>query len=242
MTTKAKKTPAPIKLTAGARKAPRDWEWVDVGALKPHARNYKAHPDDQVAQIMASIRDNGFFKNVVVARDNTTLAGHGVVLAAIKLGHKQVPVVRLDVAPDDPRALKVIAADNEIGRLAEVNDRALTEMLRDILASTASLEGTGFTEETLAALTFVTRPASEIADIDEAAEWAGLPEYTPQGKVIKVAVNIRTEADRVRFFEALGLAVPEAKDGTYSIWYPAKEKEDRGSVRFTDDAPKVADA
>lgn len=124
-------------------------EEVAIGDLRPHPRNYRRHPEDQLAHIEASIRSNGFYRNIVVARDGTILAGHGVVEAARRLGIERVPVVRLDVAPDDPRALRVLAGDNEIGKLAEVDDRALTEMLREIKESTEGLLGTGVDAEKL---------------------------------------------------------------------------------------------
>lgn len=54
-----------------------DIEHVDPKRLKPHPRNYRGHPDDQLAHIERSIRDNGVYRNVLVARDYTILAGHG---------------------------------------------------------------------------------------------------------------------------------------------------------------------
>ena len=44
-------------------------EVVDAATLKPHPRNYKAHPDDQLEHIGALLREHGFFKNVVAARE-----------------------------------------------------------------------------------------------------------------------------------------------------------------------------
>jgi ParB-like chromosome segregation protein Spo0J len=99
---------------------------VPIGDLKPHPRNYQKHPADQLKHIQASIAAHGYYRNIVVARDNTILAGHGVVEASRAMGKKRVPVVRLDVAPDDPRALKVLTSDNEISNLAEVDDRGCT--------------------------------------------------------------------------------------------------------------------
>ena len=80
----------------------------------------------------------------MVAEDSTILAGHGVVIAAKKMGLKTVPIIRLKVAADDPRALKVLAGDNEIGHLGEVNDRALTDLLKDLQSAENGLLGTGY--------------------------------------------------------------------------------------------------
>jgi ParB-like chromosome segregation protein Spo0J len=105
---------------------------VALANLRPHPRRYRAHPDDQVAHLMAAIRAVGFYRNVVIARDGTVLAGHGMVEAARRLGMSKVPAARLDVAPDEPAALKVLAGDNGIAHLAEQDDRALTELLKEI--------------------------------------------------------------------------------------------------------------
>jgi ParB-like chromosome segregation protein Spo0J len=70
-------------------------EMVPIDELRPHPRNYRVHPEDQLAHVEHSMRTNGVYRNVVAARDGTILAGHGVVLAARKIGLAEVPVDRL---------------------------------------------------------------------------------------------------------------------------------------------------
>ena len=53
-----------------------------VDKLIPYARNSRTHNDEQVAQIMASIKEFGFTNPVLIAEDGTLIAGHGRVLAA----------------------------------------------------------------------------------------------------------------------------------------------------------------
>jgi ParB-like chromosome segregation protein Spo0J len=212
---------------------------VRIDALKEHPRNYRKHPEDQLKQIMASIEAHGFYRNVVVAKDNTILAGHGIVLAAKKLGKTRVPVIKLDIAADDPRALKVLTSDNEISRLAETDDRALTELLKEILSSaTDGLLGTGFNEEQLAALAMVTRPASEMKNMDAAAEWLGMPEYEEGGTPIKLVISFLSEADRDRFvaLHEIKLDKSAIKGTTCSTRWPWTDREDGASIKF--DAPE----
>lgn len=204
----------------------------NVSDLKPHPRNYQQHPDDQLDQIIASIETHGFYRNIVVAQDNTILAGHGVVEAVKKMGRRRVPVIRLPLDPDEPRALKVLTSDNEINNLAEVDDRGLTEMLREIM-NEEGLEGTGFNDQQFALLTMVTRPASEIQDINEAAEWIGLPEFIPEENPVQVIVAFRNEHDRQAFASKLGVDLVDKK--RQSIWYPEKERRDLDSVRWSED-------
>ena len=190
-------------------------ELVSLADLKPHPRNYKKHPDDQLQHIIESIKQHGFYRNVVVARDNTILAGHGVVAAYRKMNAgDRVPVIRLNIAPDSPEALKVLAGDNEIGKLAEVDDRLLTEILKDIRESdTVGLLGTGFNEMMLTNLVMITRHADEIKDENEAAHWVGMPEYSETTKPPKLTILFKTEDDRRQFARTVSFSDPAVSRG-----------------------------
>jgi len=205
---------------------------VALRDLKPHPRNYRKHPADQIAHLVASITRHGFFRNIVVARDGTILVGHGVVEAAQSMGLERVPAVRIAVGPEDPRALRIMESENEIRNLAEVDDRALTELLKELMGD-GGLEGTGFDGNQLAALALTTRPAGELRDKDAAAAWAGLPEYEPAGQVQRLVVQFDNEGDRARFMEQIGATVVSKKNGAvWSIWWPEREREDLVSLRF----------
>ncbi len=208
-------------------------EWIPLESLTPHPRNYHEHPPDQLEHLKESIRQNGFYRNIVATVSGTILAGHGVAKAAAELGVQRVPVIRVDLDPEDPRALKILAADNEISRMCESDDRALSEILLEIKTiDIGGLLGTGFDEQMLANLVFVSRPADEIATFSAAAEWVGMPEYHESFKeAIKMTVNFRNEKDRTAFAKKLGLTITEK---TRSVWYPdmAKLKGGRTAIKF----------
>lgn len=205
-------------------------ELIDTQDLKPHPRNYQQHPDYQLRHIIKSIETHGFYRNVVVAKDNTILAGHGVVEAATRLGITQIPVHRVDLMPDDTKALQILTGDNEINNLAVVNDRMLTELLKEIaLDDTAGLIGSGFDENQLATLAMITRPAHEIKDKDEAAEWLGMPDLEIEKPSIRLIVHFDNETDREEFAKLIGYKFTE---NTKSIWYPQRERDDVISVEF----------
>src|SRR5262245_2981266 len=84
-------------------------EHMALADLTPHPRNYRRHPADQIAHIIESIREHGVYRNIIIARDNTVLAGHGVRLALLQMGETRAPCRRLDLDPNEPRALKVLA-------------------------------------------------------------------------------------------------------------------------------------
>lgn len=128
-------------------------EVVEISKLKPHPRNYQRHPPEEIAHLKTSITENGVYRNVVVAKDYTLLAGHGVIQAMTELGRTDAPVHRLDLEPDDPRAIKVLVADNEIAHLSEPDKELLAELLGEIQSgNTTGLSGTGYTSAQLDAL------------------------------------------------------------------------------------------
>lgn len=212
-------------------------ETVRVDDLREHERNPRAHTPEQLEHLTASLREHGIFREIVIANDGTILAGHGIVAALRDMGLRKIPAKRLPYGPNDPEALKVIAADNEIGRLAERDDRALTELLRDVRESgdVSDLLGTGLDAEQLASLVLTTRPESEIRDTNAAAEWVGMPDFEPQAERIKLVLAFDSEADRDTLIEQLGLIIAKKTRQTWSAWWPPRELEDLSSLRFERD-------
>jgi hypothetical protein len=193
-------------------------ELVALADLKPHPANYREHPEAQRRHIGRSIRAHGFYRNVVVARDGTILAGHGVVDAAREEGLEQIPIVRLDLPPDDPEALKVLTGDNEIARLALADDVQLSELLGRVReTSVDGLLGTGFDEASLAILL---RLAAAHGDpIAPEDEWEGMPDFEQDDRqsVFHATVHFATEEDADRFFELLGVS------RRARFWWPASD-------------------
>jgi len=234
-TSKAKRSQAKLGGQVG-----KDFRVVQmpVGQLRPHPRNYREHPDDQLAHIEASLRAHGFYRNVVAANDGTVLAGHGVLKAAKKLGLAELPVVTLPIGPDDPVAIQVMVGDNEIGALAEVNDRVLTDLLKEFRDRQENLLGTGFNDEQLAALALVTRNRDELADFSAAAAWVGLPGYeTGSDDALQLVVSFKTEDDRARFVEQhkLRIDIRAVKRRTWSTRWPWTDREDKAAFAFQEE-------
>lgn len=220
------------KNSAASRQPLATAEIVLVSELKANPRNYRRHPADQLAHLVESVRRFGVYRNIVCAKDGTLLAGHGVLEAARKAGLKQVPVVRLDLGPDEPAALKLMVGDNEIEHLADQEDRLLAELLKWIKdTDPVALLGTGFDDMMLANFLMVTRPVSEIKDFDAAAEWVGMPDYHPGPRSIKVIVLFANKRHLAEFSKRTGLRFDGARK-LYSTWYPPRKRRDIKSVRF----------
>lgn len=80
--------------------------------LKPYEKNAKNHPTEQVERIAKSIEEFGWQQPLVVDKNKVVVIGHGRLMAAKKLGLKEVPVVMADTLNEEQiRALRL--ADNK---------------------------------------------------------------------------------------------------------------------------------
>lgn len=206
---------------------------VDVDQLKDHPRNYRRHPEEQLEEIMTSIRDHGLYRNVVTARDLTILAGHGVVEACRRLEIPQINVVVLDLDPGDDRALKLIIADNDLSLGADDDDFAKVEILEQLLRSGVGIEGTGWNPQGLTAFKTIIAPPDQLHRENTMAEWeaAGLPLYEPGTEYISLMVHFDNPEDRERFIKEHGFGEGLKREGrTWSTKWPPRPFKDLKSV------------
>ena len=138
----------------------RDAQLVPLDELKPHPRNYRSHPAAQIEHLAESFRAFGVLPTTVIARDGTILGGHGVMITARRLGLDAIPATRLDLDPDSPAALKLLAALNFLDRLALDDESALATLLADIRENdAAALLGSGWEDRDLTRLVAKINPA-----------------------------------------------------------------------------------
>jgi len=191
-------------------------ETVDVSSLTPHPKNYRTHPKEQLKHLCESILEHGLYRNVVISRESTILAGHGVVEAVKHLGMTEIQVIRLDVAADSKIALKVLTGDNEIANLVNVSEESLLSVLRDIDIDN-DLLGTGFDSGTLDALFQSVSPVKFAEDA-----WNGMPEFVhddllPHHQII---VSFKSDENIAEFAKLMKVQVgPRTK----SVWFPPEE-------------------
>jgi hypothetical protein len=98
------------------------------------------------------------------------------------------------------------------------------------------LEGTGHDKSTVAALAMVTRHKHEIADVNEAMEWVGLPAFEAPTDY-RMIVHFESEADRERFLDTIGHERQSLYGGdrqVSSIWWPDRPRGHLHALRFDD--------
>ncbi len=67
-----------------------------IERLVPYAANARLHGEDQIARLAESLVRFGWTVPCLVDDRGVLVAGHGRLLAARKIGLKEVPVIRLD--------------------------------------------------------------------------------------------------------------------------------------------------
>ena len=156
-------------------------ENIATAELIPYARNSRTHSDEQVAQIMASIREFGFCNPVLIDAAGTIIAGHGRVMAATRMKLETVPCLRLSHLTEAQRRAYVIA-DNRIALSSSWDSELLANELSDLHADEFDLGLLGF-------------------DPDELANMLGIvPDFEPG-----------TEDDQGRLDEKTKVTCPECK-------------------------------
>jgi len=130
---------APGRIAVGIPAEPRE-----ISALTSHPSNYRRHPEHQLAILRESLRVHGQQKPVVITPDGTILAGHGLVEAARLEGWESITCH----VYDGPYPDAFVVLDNRASDLAEDDEAALAQLLRDLEAQD-QLNAAGWEEDDL---------------------------------------------------------------------------------------------
>jgi ParB-like chromosome segregation protein Spo0J len=84
-----------------------------VSELIPYINNSRTHSEEQITQLVSSIKEFGFTNPILLAPDNSIIAGHGRLQAVKRLGHEEVPCIVVEgLTKTQIKAL--IIADNQL--------------------------------------------------------------------------------------------------------------------------------
>ena len=131
----------------------------DIEELIPYANNARTHSPTQVKRIADSIKEFGWTNPILIDGNNGIVAGHGRVLAAKKLGMRQIPTIELSgLSPTQKRAY--ILADNRLALDAGWDEDLLKLELTELQELNFDLSLTGFSDEEI----------EEMLDMDDEEE------------------------------------------------------------------------
>jgi ParB-like chromosome segregation protein Spo0J len=123
---------------------------VQLSELKPHPKNAKLHPPEQIEKIAESIRRYGYIQPIVVDGENNIVMGHGryEAMRSIYTDDQYIDVVQVtDLSEAEITALRIF--DNKIAE-TEWDYPFLAadiESLIDVIGRAETEQLTGFTEE-----------------------------------------------------------------------------------------------
>ncbi len=203
-----------------------NYKTVQVSALIPYARNSPTHSPQQVDKIAASIREFGFLNPIIVDRENGIIAGHGRVMAAQKLGLKELPVIEASHLTEAQRRAYVLA-DNRLALDAGWDNDLLKIELADLQAEGFDLSLTGFNVDEIGDL--LAEPTEGLTDEDAVPEVPAVP-VTVEGDVWllgrhRLMCGDSTSIDAVERLCDGQLIDMWLTDPPYNVAYEGKTKE-----------------
>ncbi|MDY8025245.1 DNA modification methylase [Paenibacillus polymyxa] len=117
-------------------------KFVNVETLIPYIKNARNN-EKAVDYVATSIESYGFKNPILIDSNNEIIAGHTRLLAAKKLGLKQVPTILVDdLTPEQVKAFRI--ADNKTAEYADWNFELLAQELEELKLADYDLSLTGF--------------------------------------------------------------------------------------------------
>src|SRR4029450_9064205 len=119
--------------------------WCEIHTVIPYKGNCRKIPERAVDKVAASIKEYGWHQPIVVDKDFVVVCGHTRLLAAKKLGLKQVPVhVADNLTPAQVKAYRLM--DNRSHNESTFDWELLGPELEELKGLDFDLELTGFDE------------------------------------------------------------------------------------------------
>ncbi|EED3335584.1 ParB N-terminal domain-containing protein [Salmonella enterica subsp. enterica serovar Teko] len=138
-------------------------EYLPRGKLLRYAKNSRTHSDEQVDQLVNSIREFGFTNPVLIDEKDELIAGHGRLAAAEILELVEVPAIRLkNLSEKQKKACRI--ADNKLALNAGWDMQLLAEEVSELVESDFDIELLGFSDSEIDDMLNVEPPPSEKDD------------------------------------------------------------------------------
>lgn len=163
---------------------------MKLSDLKPLEKNVRRHYDNQIKEMIRSVKQFGQTRAIVIDEENNILIGNGLYLALKEMGVEDVDCFRKDGLSEKEKK-KLILTDNKVYSLGLDNYETINEFVNEI-AMDGDFDIAGFDEEVIRQMTRdlegVENDVMEYGKVD--------PKPTPARKEIEVipVQNIHSEA------------------------------------------------
>lgn len=119
-----------------------------VSDLIPYINNSRTHSEEQINQIIGSIKEFGFTNPILLEEENGIIAGHGRLMAVQKMGWSEVPCVTIKgLTKTQIKALNI--ADNQIALNAGWDLDKLKLEVKGLDEDNFNLDVLGFTSKVI---------------------------------------------------------------------------------------------
>lgn len=138
-----------------------------VSELIPYINNSRTHSEEQITQLVSSIKEFGFTNPILLAPDNSIIAGHGRLQAVKKLGHEEVPCIVVEgLTKIQIKAL--IIADNQLALNAGWDLEKLSVEIEGLKDEDFNIDILGFNDDFIKDL--LAKENNGLTDEDEVPE------------------------------------------------------------------------
>ena len=120
--------------------------YMGVDFLRPSPHNPRKHTEKHIAEVVKSIKYYGFLVPILLDEEGYILAGHCRLIAAKKIGMKEVPTVSVKHLTDIQRRAFIIA-ENQFTINGEFDLELLKGELIHLKNVGVDLELTGFSDD-----------------------------------------------------------------------------------------------
>lgn len=123
---------------------------VGLDAHAPHPKNNNEHPESQLRVFEKILRHQGIRRAAVVSKQTGRfIVGHGLRATLRHMGITGIPVEYQNFESEQDE-LRHLLADNQLGKLARINEELTESLVSELNRFEIDLELTGFTDDQLA--------------------------------------------------------------------------------------------
>ena len=191
-------------------------EWRSPAELAEHPKNWRRHPDAQIAALSDVLEEVGWAGACLFnEKTGRLIDGHARRKVAVEQGCEKVPV--LVGSWDEADEAKILATLDPLAAMATADSAALDALLRDV--QTGSQAVADMLAELAAADGVIPKRLPTDPANDPNAEWQGMPEFEHEDKTGEAAFTIRVFLKDEEALKALGALLGKDLAGRKFVWF-----------------------
>ena len=202
-----------------------------VSDLIPYINNSRIHSEEQITQLISSIKEFGFTNPILLSPDNSIIAGHGRLQAIKRLGHEEVPCIIISgLTKTQIKAL--IIADNQLALNAGWDLEKLSVEVEGLKDEDFNIDILGFEDEFLKDLFF--KENEGLIDEDATPDVLENPKSKLNDVWVlgshKIICGDSTKAEDYKHLFKDHIADMIFTDPPYNVNYSGRGKNDLGKI------------